>query len=77
MGGHVEVEDVADVGDVEAAGGDVARDQERVLPSRKLVERRHACATLVHVAMQRAGREAVLLQRAVQQWRRRACGCRR
>src|SRR3954453_18998526 len=39
---HIEVEDVADDGDIEAAGGDVGGDQHRNLPLSKLVEGRGA-----------------------------------
>jgi microcystin-dependent protein len=58
MDRHVEVEDVADVGNVEAAGGDVGGDQQRELAIAEL-RRASPCGALVHVAMQRAGVEAV------------------
>ena len=66
MMGHVEIEDVAEVGNVEAAGGDVGSDQQRNFALAELIERRSACR-LIHVAMQGADAEAMLLQRFVQQ----------
>ena len=62
---HVEIEDVADRGDIETAGGDVGGDQQRDLA---LAERfqRGGARGLVHVAMQRGGVELVAQQRAVQ-----------
>src|SRR5829696_10396429 len=47
---HVEIEDVAHRRDVEAAGGDVARDDEQHLAGAERVERRHAGA-LIEVAV--------------------------
>ena len=73
---HVEIEDVADGGNIEAAGGDVGGDQQRNLALAELIERRGA-RRLIHVAMQGADAEAVLLQRFVDDRRLRACGCRR
>ena len=61
---HVEIEDVADGGNVEAAGGDVGGDQQRNLALAELIQSCGACR-LVHVAMQGADAEAVLLQRFV------------
>src|SRR5438034_1993734 len=61
---YVEIEDVADGGNVEAAGGNIGGDQQRDLTLAELIERRGA-RRLVHVAMQRADAEAVLLQRFV------------
>ena len=72
----VEIEDVADGGNVEAAGGDVGGDQQRNLTLAELIERCGA-RRLIHVAVQGADAEAVLLQRFVEQRRLRACGCRR
>ena len=63
--GKVEVEDVADFRNVETAGSDITRSQQRDLAGTELVERVHA-ALLVHVAVQRAGVEAVLDERLVQ-----------
>jgi hypothetical protein len=61
---HVEIEDVAHRRDVEAARRHVAGDQQRAC-CLETVERLHA-RSLVHVAVQRAGVEAVPLQRAGQ-----------
>ena len=61
---HVEIEDVADGGNIEAAGGDVGSDQQRNLALAELIQRRGA-GRLIHVAMQGADAEAVLLQRFV------------
>src|SRR5664279_3331508 len=63
---HVEIEDVADGGDIESAGGDVGGHQKRNFPLAELIERCGA-RRLVHVAVQGADAEAVLLQRLVQQ----------
>ena len=63
---NVEIEDVADGGNIEAAGGDVGGDQKRNFALAELIERRGA-RRLVHIAMQGADSEAVLLQRFVQQ----------
>ena len=60
MDRHVEIEDVADVGNVEAARGDVGCDEQLQLAGAKALQHRHARA-LVHVAMQRAGVELVFL----------------
>src|SRR5262249_25560500 len=57
---HVEIEDVAHIGDVEAAGGHVGGDQQGHLVLAKLVERRHARG-LIHVAVKRDRRKAVSL----------------
>src|SRR5262245_14741074 len=59
--GNVEIEDVAHVGDVEAARGHVARRKQRDAALAERIERGHA-AHLVHIAVQRARIEAVLLQ---------------
>ena len=66
MDRDVEVEDVADVRDVEAARRDVGGDEERHLAVAEAFERGHARA-LVHVAMQRDGGEAVPDQGLVQE----------
>ncbi len=58
---HVEIEDMADCGNIEAAGGDVGGHQERDFAVAELVEREGA-RRLFHVAMQGADAEAVLLQ---------------
>ena len=76
MDRHVEIEDMADIGNVEAAGGDIRADDEIDLARLERVERGHARA-LIHVAMQGAGAEPVLQQRFVQDARHRACDCRR
>src|SRR5262245_52991117 len=61
----VEVEDVADGGNVEPARGDVGGDQQRHLVLAELLER--SCARrLVHITVQRDGGEAVADQRAMQ-----------
>ncbi|ODN71785.1 hypothetical protein A6302_00928 [Methylobrevis pamukkalensis] len=65
MGRNVEVVDVAHLGDVEAAGGDVAGDQQRERALAEGIERRHAGA-LFHVAMQGADVETVLFEAPVQ-----------
>ena len=62
---HIEVEHVADVGDVEAAGCNVTGCQEQNLARAEAIERRHARA-LIHIAVQRASIEAVLGQRLEQ-----------
>jgi hypothetical protein len=64
MDRHVEIEDVADVG-MSRPRGDVGGDSSWILLSLKPAQHRHARA-LVHVAMQRADGEAVLLERAEQ-----------
>ncbi len=76
MMGNVEIEDVADGGNIEAAGCDVGGDQQRNFALAELIKRRRA-GRLIHVAMQGADAKAVLLQRFVQERRLRACGCRR
>ncbi|VUD75088.1 hypothetical protein MET9862_05728 [Methylobacterium symbioticum] len=58
---HVEVEDVAHGRDVEAARGDVGGHEQGRLAAAEGVERGHAGA-LVHVAVQRRRREAVVHQ---------------
>ena len=65
MGRHVEIEDVADGRDIEPARRDVARHQQLELPVAKAVERLQP-RMLVHVAVQRADRIAVALERAVE-----------
>ena len=62
---YVEIEDVADFGDIKTACCDVGGDKERKLALAELIERRHACG-LIHITVQRAGAEAVLLQRFMQ-----------
>ena len=57
----VEIEDVTDLGDIEAARRDVGCDQERQFAFAELIERRHARG-LIHVAMQGAHGETVFLQ---------------
>ena len=64
MMGDVEIEHVAHDRNVEAAGGDIGGHQQRDFTLAELVERRGA-GRLVHVAMQGADAEAVLLQRFV------------
>ena len=58
MDGHIVVEDVTDIGNVEAARGDVGGRQKRNLSTAKAIQRRGARA-LIHVAVQRTGIEAV------------------
>src|SRR5579863_10636961 len=62
--GNVKIEDVADRRNIEATGGDVGGDQKWNLAFSELIERRRA-GRLIHVAMQGADAEAVLLQRLV------------
>ena len=62
---HVEIEDVADGGDIETAGGDIGCDQELRLAVAEGIERRRA-RRLIEIAVQRDGVELVLQQRAVQ-----------
>ena len=50
---HVEIEDVADGGNIEAAGGDVGGHQQRNFALAELIERRGA-RRLIHVAVQGA-----------------------
>ena len=61
---RVVVDDVADVGNVEAARRDVRADQQLHVVVAERVERGHARA-LVEIAVQRGDRKAVLLQRAI------------
>src|SRR5215475_5889180 len=61
---HVVIEDVAHVGDIEAARRHVARGKESDLAVAEGIESRRALV-LVHVPVQRADIEAVALQRAV------------
>jgi hypothetical protein len=61
---HVVIEDVAHVGDIEAAGGNVACGEKGDRAVTEGVERRRALM-LVEVAMQRPDTEAVALERAV------------
>src|SRR5665213_3105187 len=62
---HVEIEDVADRGDIEAAGGDVGGDQQLGLAVPESVERGGA-RRLIKIAVQRNRVKLVLDQRAVQ-----------
>src|SRR5450756_417268 len=62
---HVEIEDVADGGDIETAGGDIGCDQELRLAVAEGIERRRT-RRLIEIAVQRDGVELVLQQRAVQ-----------
>src|SRR5579871_4694546 len=61
---HVEIEDVADIWNVETTRGDIGGYQQRHLPAPELLERSHACR-LIHVAMQRHDVEPVTQQRAM------------
>ena len=58
---HVEIEDMGDGGNIEAARGHIGGHQQRDFALAELVEGGGA-GRLVHVAMQRADTEAVLLQ---------------
>lgn len=58
---HVEIEYVADIGNVETAGGHVGGDQQRHLILAKLIERGGA-SRLIHVAVQRDCGKAMPLQ---------------
>ena len=73
---NIEIEDVADGGNIETARGDVGGHQQRDFTLAELIK---GCGArrLVHVAVQSADAEAVLLQRFVQLAPLRACGCRR
>ncbi len=62
----VEIIDVADGGNIETAGGDVGSHQDRQLALAELVQRGRA-GRLLHVAMQGADTEAVLLERLGEQ----------
>jgi hypothetical protein len=61
MMGNVEIEDVADGRDIEAAGRDVGGDQQRDFALAELVECGGA-GGLIHVAVQGTDAEAVFLQ---------------
>src|SRR5262249_50201589 len=63
MHGHVEVEDMRETDDVQTAGGDVARDEQRHVAALEALERLRSLG-LRHVAMQGGDVEAVALQRA-------------
>ena len=65
MMGNVKIEDMAGRGNVEAAGGNVGSDQQRNFALAELIECSSACR-LIHVAVQGANAEAMLLQRLVQ-----------
>ena len=65
MDRHIEIIDVADVGNIEAAGSDVGGDQQRDFVLAELLERGRA-RRLIHVAVQRLHRKAVAQQRAMQ-----------
>src|SRR5262245_60824130 len=62
---HVEIEDVADVRNVETARRNIRRDQQAHVAFAEGVERRHALG-LAHVAMQRRRLEAMANERAMQ-----------
>jgi hypothetical protein len=62
--GDIEVEDVADGGDIKSAGRDVGCDQQGNFALAELIESGGACR-LIHVSVQGADAEAVLLQRLV------------
>jgi len=72
----VEIEDVAHDRNVEAAGGDIGGHQQRDFTLAELIERRGA-GRLVHIAMQGADAEAVLLQRLVDNGNFTLAMCRR
>ena len=57
---HVEIEDVADGGNIKAAGGDIGSNQQRDLTFAELIQRRGSRG-LIHVAMQGTDAETVLL----------------
>ena len=61
---YVEIEDVADGGNIEAAGGNVGGHQHRDVTLAELIEGGGA-GRLIHVAMERTDAEAVLLKRFV------------
>jgi len=61
---HVEIIDVADVGNIEAAGGDVRRDKKRYFTPAELLQCRRARG-LVHVAVQRLDGKTMTQQRAM------------
>src|SRR3954451_14037801 len=58
MDWHVEIDDMRDIGNVEAASRDVRTNEEIDVPGLERVERSHPRA-LIHVAVQCADREAV------------------
>ncbi len=62
---QIEIEDVADFGNVQTTGGNVACRQQRDFAGTKLIQCLGA-ATLIHIAMECAGVEAVLDERLVQ-----------
>ena len=64
MGRHVEIKDVADIGNVEATRRNVGTDEDVHRAILEGVERSHA-GRLVHVAMQGANRKAMLVQALV------------
>ncbi len=61
---HVVIEDMAHLGDVEAARCNIARGQEGDFTAAESVQRRHAL-TLIHVPVQGADIETMALKRAV------------
>src|SRR5581483_10737009 len=63
---HVEIEDVADLRNIESPCGDVGGDEQLGLAFPKRLQSRHA-RRLVHVAMQRHGVETMLDQRTMQE----------
>src|SRR6202044_2436142 len=62
--GRVIIDHVTDIGDVEASGGYVGAHEQLDFAIAEGVERRHA-HPLIEIAMQRANRETVFLQRAI------------
>ena len=76
MMGRVVIDDVADVGNVEAARGDVGADEQLDLAVAERVERGHARA-LVEIAVQRARPRSRASAASDRRPARRACGCRR
>src|SRR5262249_8035251 len=58
---HVEIEDVADRGNIEAARRDIARHQDCDFSGPECIESSHSHG-LIEIAMQRCRREAVLLE---------------
>ena len=73
---HVEIEDVADRRNVEAAGRDVARDKQADLAGAERIERLRA-HRLIEIAVQRARRRSRASAATSRRCRRRACDCRR
>src|SRR5262245_52498559 len=62
---YVEIEDVADFGDIKAAGGNIGCNQQFSFAAAEPIERSHARG-LIHIAMQRHRVELMTQQRTMQ-----------